>query len=153
MVTLAGGLSRGSGLWISVDVLIYAAVRGHPIGDPVRRLLAPAASGTVTGTVGIGSVLLCGSPLRSTVLTTRTVKREAAGPIGHWFHSVVISVRAAGACSPGCLAQRAEHRTRSASCQSGSISWSPSGPSSSHRVSPRSRRNASWWLTMRSAPR
>lgn len=40
------------------DVLIYAAVRDHPVGDPVRRLFAPAASGAGTATVGIGSVLL-----------------------------------------------------------------------------------------------
>lgn len=40
------------------DVLIYASLRGHPLGEPVRRLFAPEASAPQAVQVGLGSVLL-----------------------------------------------------------------------------------------------
>ena len=47
------------------DVLVYAAVPGHPVGERVARLFH---SGGSTATVGVGSVLLLpevlGKPLR-----------------------------------------------------------------------------------------
>ena len=40
------------------DVLIYAAVPGHPLGRPVRRLFRPDTSGGAESSAGVGSVLL-----------------------------------------------------------------------------------------------
>jgi predicted nucleic acid-binding protein len=51
------------------DVLIYAAVRGHPLGRRVLALFPDGATPTVSSPAGIGSVLLLpellAKPLRS----------------------------------------------------------------------------------------
>jgi predicted nucleic acid-binding protein len=50
------------------DVLIYAAVPGHPLGRRVRALFPPAAAVPADSPVGVGSVLLLpevlGKPMR-----------------------------------------------------------------------------------------
>lgn len=40
------------------DVLIYASLQGHPLGEPIRRILAPDASAPQAVQVGVGSLLL-----------------------------------------------------------------------------------------------
>lgn len=40
------------------DVLIYASLRDHPLGEPIRRLFASVAAAPRAVPVGVGSVLL-----------------------------------------------------------------------------------------------
>lgn len=66
------------------DVLIYAAVEGHPLGSPVRALFEAAAEDIANDIAGVGSVLLLPELLSKPLRDGATAEIEALGALlGH----------------------------------------------------------------------